>query len=195
MEKKPPNILKRKKNPLSAVPCKRTIYKTVINSEQETQYCTCFASPGAWRRPSLHVRHMKWRVLLVGTRLTYASGRQRTDVALEVRYSSYIHHVQFAKHNVQENVLDWWKMWQINTYTNNILTSVKQYRTKATARFKHFPQLNTFHLRVRTLHYESHYRSYYVHCSHTHPGMCNLLNWRLEFLKKEWGKKKQWKRM
>ena len=38
------------------------------------------------------------------TRLTHASCRQRTDVALEVRYSSYEHHVQFAKHNVQENV-------------------------------------------------------------------------------------------
>jgi hypothetical protein len=157
------------------VPCKRTIYRTTVNLKQENEDCTCFTSPDARRRPCLHVQHMTWRVLLCGTRLTYASCRQRTDAALEVRYSSYKHHVQFVKHNIQESVPGWCKMW--HTQTNNIATSVKQHRINATAGFKYFAQLNTIHLRARTSQYESHYRSCNVHCSHTHPRRSSVLNW------------------
>ena len=162
----------------------------MVNLQEETQDFTCFTSPDSWRRLCFHLRHMtKRRVLLRRVTLAYVSCRQSMDAALQVRYSSSKHHVQFAKLYEKQNVFDWCKIYiyvytiyiYIHTYIHTRIisvTSVKQYRINGTSHFKHFAQLNTIHLRVRTWHKESQYSSCNVHCSHTHPRSYGLLNWR-----------------
>ena len=92
-------------------------------------------------------------LLFGGTRLIYASSRQRTDAALE----SSLQFIQTTVCETQHTRKCTWLIQDvtniythIHKYTDNVVTSVKQYRIQATASFKQFAQLNTIHLCVRT---------------------------------------------